>query len=64
AGRPYLDVHLDAHRGVARILTHLRLLRVSAEEAVDREGRLRRLFRGNDWTGEELLAELKAAAGD
>ncbi|HEX9186193.1 MAG TPA: Xaa-Pro dipeptidase [Vicinamibacteria bacterium] len=36
AGRPYLDVHLDAHRGVARILTHLRLLRVSAEEAFDR----------------------------
>jgi len=36
AGRPYLDVHLDAHRGVARILTGLRLLRVSAEEALAR----------------------------
>jgi Xaa-Pro dipeptidase len=35
-GRPYLDVHLDAHRGVARILTGLRLLRVSAEEALAR----------------------------
>jgi protein SCO1/2 len=31
---------------------------------LDREGRLRRLFRGNDWTTEELVAELKAAAGD
>jgi Xaa-Pro dipeptidase len=36
AGKPYLDVHLDAHRGVARILTGLRLLRVSADEAFDR----------------------------
>jgi len=36
AGRPYLDVHLDAHRGVARILSGLRLLRVSAEEALAR----------------------------
>jgi len=33
-GRPYLDVHLDAHRGVARILADLRLVRVSAEEAL------------------------------
>ena len=32
-GRPYLDVHLQAHRGVARILSDLRLVRVSAEEA-------------------------------
>ncbi|HEX9186032.1 MAG TPA: SCO family protein [Vicinamibacteria bacterium] len=31
---------------------------------LDREGKLRRLFRGNDWTTEELVAELKAAAGD
>jgi protein SCO1/2 len=31
---------------------------------LDGEGRLRRLFRGNDWTPEELVAELKAAAGD
>jgi len=30
---------------------------------VDREGKLRRLFRGNEWTPEELVAELKAAAG-
>jgi Xaa-Pro dipeptidase len=33
-GRPYLDVHLDAHRGVARILADLRLVRVSAEETL------------------------------
>ena len=33
-GRPYLDVHLQAHRGVARILSDLRLVRVSAEEAL------------------------------
>ncbi len=32
-GRPYLEVHLQAHRGVARILADLRLVRVSAEEA-------------------------------
>jgi protein SCO1 len=30
---------------------------------LDREGKLRRLFRGNEWTTEELVAELKAAAG-
>jgi len=30
---------------------------------LDPEGRLRRLFRGNEWTPEELVAELKAAAG-
>ena len=30
---------------------------------VDPQGKLRRLFRGNDWTPEELVAELKAAAG-
>jgi Xaa-Pro dipeptidase len=33
-GRPYLDVHLGAHRGVARILADLRLVRVPAEEAL------------------------------
>jgi Xaa-Pro dipeptidase len=33
-GRPYLDVHLDAHRGVAGILADLGLVRVSAEEAL------------------------------
>jgi len=30
---------------------------------LDREGRLRRLFRGNEWKPEELVAELRAAAG-
>ena len=35
-GRPYLDVHLEAHRGVARIATELGILRVSAEEAFDK----------------------------
>ena len=30
---------------------------------LDPEGKLRRLFRGNDWTPEELVSELKAAAG-
>jgi len=30
---------------------------------LDPEGKLRRLFRGNEWTPEELVAELKAAAG-
>jgi Xaa-Pro dipeptidase len=35
-GRPYLDVHLQAHRGVARILSDLGVLRVSAEEAWER----------------------------
>lgn len=33
-GRPYLEVHLDAHRGVARILADLGLVRVPAEEAL------------------------------
>ena len=33
-GRPYLDVHLDAHQGVARILADLHLVRVSADEAL------------------------------
>jgi protein SCO1/2 len=30
---------------------------------LDREGRLRRVFRGSDWTPEELVAEMKAVAG-
>ena len=30
---------------------------------LDPEGKLRRLFRGGDWTPDELVAELKAAAG-
>ena len=30
---------------------------------LDGEGKLRRLFRGSDWTPEELVAELRAAAG-
>jgi len=30
---------------------------------LDTHGRLRRLFRGNDWTPDELVAELRAAAG-
>jgi Xaa-Pro dipeptidase len=32
-GRPYLEVHLQAHASVARVLSDMRLLRVSAEEA-------------------------------
>jgi Xaa-Pro dipeptidase len=32
-GKPYLDVHLAAHRGVARILSEQRLVKVSGEEA-------------------------------
>jgi protein SCO1/2 len=30
---------------------------------LDRDGKLRRLFGGNEWTPEELVAELKATAG-
>jgi protein SCO1/2 len=30
---------------------------------LDREGKLRRLFRGNDWKPDDLVAELKAADG-
>jgi Xaa-Pro dipeptidase len=33
-GRPYLEVHLQAHRGVARILSDLKLVRLSAEEVL------------------------------
>ena len=32
-GRPYLEVHLQAHAALARVLSDMRLLRVSAEEA-------------------------------
>ncbi len=34
-GRPYLDVHLEAHRGIGRILSEHGLLKVSAEEAYE-----------------------------
>ena len=33
-GRPYLEVHLQAHAGVARILSDLRLVRLPAEEVL------------------------------
>ncbi len=33
-GRPYLDLHLQAHHGVARALRQVGVLRVSAEEAL------------------------------
>lgn len=32
-GRPYLEVHLQAHAAVARVLSDMRILRISAEEA-------------------------------
>jgi Xaa-Pro dipeptidase len=35
-GRPYLEVHLDAHRGIARILSEHGLVKVSAEEAMEK----------------------------
>jgi Xaa-Pro dipeptidase len=35
-GRPYLDVQLEAHRGIARILTEHRLLKVTADEAFEK----------------------------
>jgi Xaa-Pro dipeptidase len=35
-GRAFLELHVEAHRGVARILCGLGLLRVSAEEAFDK----------------------------
>jgi Xaa-Pro dipeptidase len=34
-GRPYLEVHLDAHRGIGRILSEHGILRVSPEEAYE-----------------------------
>jgi Xaa-Pro dipeptidase len=37
AGRPYLEVHLQAHQGVARVLSEIGLLRVSAEEALAKD---------------------------
>ena len=36
SGRPYLDIHVAAHRGAARILTDLGILETSADEAFDR----------------------------
>lgn len=36
AGRPYLDVHVDAHRGIGRILSEQGILKVGAEEAFDK----------------------------
>jgi Xaa-Pro dipeptidase len=35
-GRPYLEVHVEAHHGVARIASELGLLRVAAAEAFER----------------------------
>jgi Xaa-Pro dipeptidase len=35
-GRPYLDVHVEAHRGIARILSEHGILTASADEAFDR----------------------------
>jgi Xaa-Pro dipeptidase len=34
-GRPYLEIHLEAHRGIGRILSEHGLLKVSAEEACE-----------------------------
>jgi Xaa-Pro dipeptidase len=34
--KPYLSVHLEAHRGVARLLAALGLVKVKAEEALER----------------------------
>jgi Xaa-Pro dipeptidase len=36
-GRPYLDVHIEAHRGIARILTEHGLLKVGADEAFEKK---------------------------
>jgi Xaa-Pro dipeptidase len=36
-GRPYLDVHIEAHRGIARILTEHGLLKVTADEAFEKK---------------------------
>jgi Xaa-Pro dipeptidase len=35
-GRPYLEVHLDAHRGIGRILSEHGILKVGADEASER----------------------------
>ena len=35
-GRPYLDLHVEAHRGVARLLSGTKVLKVSADEAFAR----------------------------
>lgn len=36
SGRPYLEVHEDAYRGISRILVEVGILKTSVEEAVDR----------------------------
>ncbi|MEM7584800.1 MAG: Xaa-Pro dipeptidase [Acidobacteriota bacterium] len=36
SGRPYLEIHVEAHRATARLLSELGILRVNAEEAFDR----------------------------
>ena len=36
AGRPYLELHVDAHRRVAKVLHDLGVFKVSAEEAFER----------------------------
>lgn len=36
SGRPYLDIHIEAHRGTARLLAEVGVYRCSAEEAFDR----------------------------
>ena len=35
-GRPYLDLHVEAHRGVARLLSGAKVVKVSADEAFAR----------------------------
>lgn len=35
-GRPYLEIHEEAHRGTARILSEVGVLKVGADEAFDR----------------------------
>jgi Xaa-Pro dipeptidase len=35
-GRPYLEVHLEAHRGIGKILCDQGLLKVGVEEALDK----------------------------
>jgi Xaa-Pro dipeptidase len=37
AGRPYLEIHLEAHRGIGRILSDHGILEVGADEAFDRK---------------------------
>jgi Xaa-Pro dipeptidase len=35
-GRPYLEIHVEAHRGIAQILSEHGLVKVSADEAFDK----------------------------